>query len=538
MAASDFRQRRVTGNGKPRRHVRAVNGQHHDASGENSSDANDANEIATNEPTLLPQDHRAESGLLDSAMQDPPGVMSACAFVKPDYFFQEQGRVIWRQMQELHTAGRVFDHTILADALRTNGQLGKAGGETAIFELGTRVTHPEFAREYARIICEKYLARYSIRANAQLAGASYRGDVQEIAAAWMASQTEMREVFAALGIGSGESGSRFRLKAVSEVISQPLPRWIIPGFLQERKLWMLYGDSNTGKSFLALDMGLTLATGLPWHGRAVRGGAVVYVCAEGMEGISGRLRAWLQEHHVNAEAPDFHVIDESPNLLDPVVVGEIISEVQRGLPDPPVMVIFDTLAASMPGADENNSESMSAALAALRRVQRECGCGVMLVHHSGKDQARGPRGHSSLRGAFDAALEVSADEYGLITLRANKGRDFKKNAPESSMGFRLKDVAVGDYADFTSCILEALDEPPAPAAAAVRRKPTASDKLLALMQEIGAPQLHGQLCTAFIKAGHGNRASFNRAIQELYDRRLIENIGGLYQPVAEAADEN
>jgi len=503
-----------------------------------SREGYDETEVTTNDPAQLPQDERAERGLIDSAMQESE-ILDSCGYVKPTYFFRAQHRVIWQTMQEMRAAQHAIDHITLMDALRTNGKLEDAGGELLVYELGSRVTHSMFAPEYARIVCEKYLSRCSLRGTGALAPVSTRGDPQEIASAWALQYAEIQELTAALGISpDGADGSRFRLKGIAEVIKQPPIQWIIPGFLQERKLWLLYGDSNTGKSFVALDMGLSLACGLPWHGRTVRQGAVVYVCAEGMDGISGRLRAWLEFHHVAADIPDFHIIDTSPNLLDPVDVASIIAEIKQRLDDAPLMVVFDTLAASMPGADENSSEGMGMALSSMRRIQRECGCGVMLVHHSGKDRARGPRGHSSLRGAFDAALEVTADEEtGLMTLHADKGRDFNKRDARSTMGFRLREVAVGEYGDFTSCILEALDEPPASDTSRVRRKPTASDRLLTLMQEINTPQIHGILCTAFIKAGYGKRTSFNRALQDLYDRRLIECVNGLYRVISEPSTE-
>lgn len=522
MAASDFRSRRSTGPGKPRStstgHSQQVSraraqSQHHD------------DEIHTNEPVLLPQNEMAERALIGSALIDEE-VLDTCAFVKPQYFFRQQNGAAWKTLLTLHAASSHVDNVTLAEALRADDLFDDAGSIDDVLAYGNGVPHSGHAKDYARIVCEKYVSRYSLTANASLAAAGYRGDMQEIASAWAYSQAEMNEVFSALGISpDGKSGPRFRLKNMPEVLSRPAPEWILPGLLQERKLWLLYGDSNTGKSFLALDMALCFATGMPWHGRPIQSGAVVYVAAEGVDGISTRVSAWLRWHKITGDIPNFYLIDESPNLLDSTDVAGIIAQINLTLDEPPVMVVFDTLAASMPGADENSSEGMGAALAALRQVQRECRTGVMVVHHSGKDRARGPRGHSSLRGAFDAALEVSvSEETGIISLCGDKARDTEKRSQQ--FAFRLKQIALDDFATVTSCVPEALDEPPPPDPRKVRRKPTASDKLYAFMAQLPQPLTHGELRRRFVDEIHLSGFSFDKALSHLQEQHLIDNTQG------------
>ena len=71
---------------------------------------------------------------------------------------------------------------------------------------------------------------------------------------------------------------------------------------------------------------------------------------------------------------------------------------------------IDTLNQAAPGMDENSSEAMGEAIAAIKSIQAELGGLAMLVHHTGKDAARGLRGHSSLHAALDAAIEVRRDD--------------------------------------------------------------------------------------------------------------------------------
>jgi hypothetical protein len=74
------------------------------------------------------------------------------------------------------------------------------------------------------------------------------------------------------------------------------------------------------------------------------------------------------------------------------------------------VLCIDTLAASAPGMDENASADMGEIIAALKALQAELGGLVLAVHHTGKDATKGLRGHSSLLGALDAAIEVTRTE--------------------------------------------------------------------------------------------------------------------------------
>ena len=90
--------------------------------------------------------------------------------------------------------------------------------------------------------------------------------------------------------------------------------------------------------------------------------------------------------------------------------GEVVVEA-----GPLAIVVIDTLNRVMPGGDENSSEDMGAVIAAAKLIEREFDCVVLFVHHSGKDEAKGSRGHSSLKGATDAEIDdyVSAVDAAL-----------------------------------------------------------------------------------------------------------------------------
>jgi hypothetical protein len=103
------------------------------------------------------------------------------------------------------------------------------------------------------------------------------------------------------------------------MLAEPRPTdWLLRGYLEAETLACLFGESGTMKSFLALDMGLCIASGLPWHGRDVPlAGPVVYVAGEGFRGLSRRIKAWLVAHHLTGEGLPLMSPARPVQFLDP-----------------------------------------------------------------------------------------------------------------------------------------------------------------------------------------------------------------------------
>jgi len=85
------------------------------------------------------------------------------------------------------------------------------------------------------------------------------------------------------------------LYSAAEIKRLPPPEWLIDGHLVQNSIAVLYGPSGGGKSFLALDGALSVATGRDWLGRPVQQGVVIYVLAEGASGFGARITAWEED---------------------------------------------------------------------------------------------------------------------------------------------------------------------------------------------------------------------------------------------------
>jgi hypothetical protein len=243
--------------------------------------------------------------------------------------------------------------------------------------------------------------------------------------------------------------SRYRLSSVSELRNAPPLRWLIKSVLPAQGVAAIYGPSASGKSFLALDAAVAIASGEAWFDcRVVDQTPVVYLGLEGEAGIAQRVAA-LDEYRLGL-LPDGlqFILRQSFALTDPKDVADLAQVL------PKLSVLFvDTLNQAAPGADENSSQDMSQILAGAKALQRATGGLVVLVHHTGKDASRGLRGHSSLFAALDAAIEVER-EGDVRRWRIAKAKD---STDDSVHSFRLVRVDLGTDADgdpLSSCIVE------------------------------------------------------------------------------------
>jgi len=245
---------------------------------------------------------------------------------------------------------------------------------------------------------------------------------------------------------------RYHFEPVATFASTTASAWVIKGVLPQAGLAVVYGASGSGKSFAVLDMALAIAQGRPWRGRKVRQGKVAYIAAEGADGFRKRLAAYALHQGIELDDVPMTVLNGAPNLLEVKDAADIVVGVKAA--GGANVIIIDTLAQTMPGGNENAGEDMGKALAHCKRIHEATGALVILIHHSGKDQAKGARGWSGLRAAADAEIEVMRDEpSGQRSLRLSKNKDGEDGL---QWAFELQIVQLGvdeDLDPITSCVV-------------------------------------------------------------------------------------
>ena len=233
----------------------------------------------------------------------------------------------------------------------------------------------------------------------------------------------------------------FSLAASTALSSAAKP--LIKGVLDQGAMCVLYGESNAGKTFVAMDISYHVARGLDWAGKRVAAFPVLYVAAEGGQGARKRAAALATRY---GDAPDFHFLLSPINLLRADADLVPLIESIRSFGQSFGLIVIDTLSRAMAGGDENASTDMGAMVKHIDALRHATGAHLMVVHHSGKDRAKGARGHSLLRAATDTEIEVVNREI-VVTKQRDLDGSF-------SSAFDLDVVTLGVDGDgdpVTSC---------------------------------------------------------------------------------------
>lgn len=243
------------------------------------------------------------------------------------------------------------------------------------------------------------------------------------------------------------------------------PVWLIRGILEADTLAMAFGDPGCWKTFMALDMSLSIGTGIDFHGHKVRQGPVVYLCGEGHNGIARRRQAWEIRHQTwlkEEDAPVF--ISQGPaQLADSVNAHTVAMAVNRIAHEhgPPLLVVLDTLARNFGPGDENSTADMTAFIQAADMIRSRWHSTVLLVHHTGHGQKDRARGAMALKAALDCELRMEKDGDDLVRMDATKMKD---GAPPEPMAFKLREVELPlkdeDGNPVTSAVLDRTDYTP------------------------------------------------------------------------------
>lgn len=284
----------------------------------------------------------------------------------------------------------------------------------------------------------------------------------------------------------------------------PPPRWLIDGYLVCDSLSRTLGKSGEMKSFVMLDMAMSVATGQPWQGRETVKGDVVYIAAEGAAGMRWRARAWEQAHHGGEPVKGIRFLPRPVESADHAAWAVLVEACRRLAP---ALVVLDTQARVTVGVNENDNTEMGVFVKQAEMLRAATGACVNLIHHLGPDGTEG-RGARAVKGAMQSELLVRLDKSaGRVTVHVTKQKDGSERDP---LVLKVHVVELLEKADGitsvtgeSSVVLRAL-EAAVPtggllvgtAAAEFEQLPPAAARIFALFCEGGA----------FAEGGGGSRA--------------------------------
>ena len=211
--------------------------------------------------------------------------------------------------------------------------------------------------------------------------------------------------------------------------------WLLPGLIAEGGLNLIAGEVASGKTWLALDLGLAAATGgMAWGRHFGTPTPTLYLgCDNNWSTLARRVKELVAGREIPGPA-DFHVCDAALDLGSP----EGIQTLERLVTDTGArMVVIDVLARYMRGVDENAAGEVAPVLTGLRAFANRHGVTLVILHHLNKSKGivgqllERIRGSIEFAGAVDTVLVLTVQGEGMDAkrmLRQKKNRDGEEAA--------------------------------------------------------------------------------------------------------------
>lgn len=312
----------------------------------------------------------------------------------------------------------------------------------------------------------------------------------------------------------------FPFIAVEDLAYHP-PDFLVHGLVETDSMGMIFGESTHGKSFLAIDLALSVGTGSDFHGRATKKGNVLYLAGEGHNGLGRRVGAWEKERQV---ARTGMFISKKPaQFLDSEnakLVADVVHELAARHGDP-ALIIVDTLDKNFGSGDENSTADMKDFMTAVNSLRLQFPkCTAIIVHHPGHGDKSRARGGSNLPAGLDLNSRVER-QGDFVTWTFTKTKEAELPRP---LTFELASVQIAP--SVTSLVLREVEAQPKQSRLskgqhAAREAYISAAAMHGIWDSLGFAGLHLEHWRAAFYAAHcdktpdARRKAFNRARDEL-----------------------
>jgi RecA-family ATPase len=183
---------------------------------------------------------------------------------------------------------------------------------------------------------------------------------------------------------------------------------IIKGVISKENLVFISGQPKTGKTSLALDLGLSLAFNEEWFGlNVLQRSKILFLTGEGGQSkIIDRIK--VLGHDVEAEGfSDYFRLSYETNL--DLVDDESFAQFIARLANLDIDVLIIDPLVCFHSYEENASGQMSELVKRLQLIIESLKISIIVLHHDTK-QGRALRGHSILEGAYDTLMHLVYNE--------------------------------------------------------------------------------------------------------------------------------
>jgi len=224
------------------------------------------------------------------------------------------------------------------------------------------------------------------------------------------------------------------------------PQWMIEGLWSDKSHGIIAGEPKTRKSYMAIDIALSVATGTKCLGYfpVVKSGPVLMIQEEisdaemrkrlryiaTSKGLGGKVEQGDDgiSVHLPRPVPLYLRNRQQFNLSSADCLEEVCKEIEA---KKICLVVFDPLQMMLGQIDENRASEVRSVLVELLKLKEKTGCGIMIVHHYSKASTTNPKfggqrmlGSQAFHGWVESALYLSKpDKY--TTLVEREFRNFE-----------------------------------------------------------------------------------------------------------------
>jgi putative DNA primase/helicase len=325
---------------------------------------------------------------------------------------------------------------------------------------------------------------------------------------------------------AGAKSNKFKFESVADIVANFDPaseEWLVKKLFPRVGVAVLYGQSMSFKSFIAIDIGGHISHGWNWSDRKTAQGAVIYIAAEGAAGVRKRIIGFHQYNKDRgaSDAAPFHMTAVAPNLgTAQGDLKELISAVEAICPDPS-LIELDTIAASLGGADENGA-GMAQLLINATALSNHFKCLVLAIHHVGLSNDQRMRGWSGLTCGIDVELicERQKDSFDTtMSLKKLKDEETKLNLNISMDRIVIALDSDGD--DISTLVVNTIEEVTEKPKAATPAKLVPRAQRLLMTVIVEALEEAGEPFRPFAD-GPSVRAVPDAAVRERYYAKIAE----------------
>jgi hypothetical protein len=207
-------------------------------------------------------------------------------------------------------------------------------------------------------------------------------------------------------------------RAAELEVQRPEQTWLIQDLWGQNAVGIIGGAPKCGKSWLGLDMALSVASATPCLGRfavQLQGPALVFLAEDSLPAVRARLAGLCAHRQLDLRGLDLYVITAPSLRLDQGPDRQLLAAMLLSIN--PRILLLDPLV-RLHRLDENSAADISQLLGFLRELQRTHDTAIVLVHHASKKHRAQPgqalRGSSDLHAFGDSNAYLARQQARLI----------------------------------------------------------------------------------------------------------------------------